>query len=191
MRCRPPFILASVVAVVACSLLAAGCGGGSGSPGVASVATTAVTSTENGSTTATTGTLASAFAFARCMRAHGVPGWPDPNSHGVFDAKAKLRRLGVSVSRIRALEDGPCNIPLPSAQTYTITAADRADYLRAAACMRAHGFAAFPDPTFPGDGVELNIPPSIDTKSARFVRAATICTKLVRPGLPYTKAPGS
>ena len=125
------------------------------------------------------------------MRSHGVPGWPDPNRQGIFDNKAKLRRLGVSPSRIRALESGPCNIPLPGAQTPTITAADRVDYLRAAACMRAHGFAGFPDPTFPNNGVELRIPPSIDTKSARFVRAATICTKLVRPGLPYTKAPGS
>jgi len=192
MRCRPPLILAAVVAVGACSLLAAGCGGGAGSPAVASVASTAVATTaKNGSTTATTGTLASAFAFARCMRSHGVPGWPDPNSQGVFDNKAKLRRLGVSLSRIRALETGPCNIPLPSAQTSTITAADRIDYLKAAACMRAHGFGDFPDPTFPNDGVELRVPASIDTHSARFVRAATICTKLIRPGLPYTRPRGS
>jgi hypothetical protein len=188
-RCRSPLIVASVVAVAAFALLAAGCGGG-GSAGVASVAssTNAATTTQNGTTTAKKGTLASAFAFARCMRSHGIPGWPDPNSSGVFDNKAKLRSLGVSVSRVRALEEGPCNIPLPSPHAYTITAADRADYLRAAACMRSHGFAGFPDPTFPNNGVQTDIPSSIDQNSPRFTRAATICTKLIPAGLPYSKS---
>ena len=179
---RPPsriLILASVVAVAACSLLAAGCGGG-GSPGVAGV-----TSTTAGTTT--NGTLASAFAFARCMRSHGIPSWPDPNSRGFFD-KSKLRPLGLNVSRVRALEEGPCNIPLPSPQgnTITITLADRVDYLEAAACMRSHGFPDFPDPTFQNNNVETNIPSSIDQDSSRFKGAAATCTKLIPAGLPYS-----
>jgi hypothetical protein len=172
-RCRSPLILASVVLVAAFALLAAGCGGGS-SPGVASVAS----STQNG-------TLASAFAFARCMRSHGISGWPDPTSQGFFD-KAKLRSLGLSLSRVRALEEGPCNIPLPSPQGYTITPADRADYLRGAACMRAHGFAGFPDPTFPSNSVRFDIPPSINQDAPRFRNAAMICTRLIPAGLPYS-----
>jgi hypothetical protein len=192
LRCRRPLILAPSVAVAALSLLAAGCGGG-GSPGVASVAssTTAATTTQNATTTAQKGTIASAFAFARCMRSHGAPAWPDPNSSGVFDNKAKLRATGLSASRVRALEEGPCNIPLPSPHAYTITPADRADYLRAAACMRSHGFAGFPDPTFPNNDVTLHIPSSIDTNSSKFKSAATTCTKLIRPGLPYTRPSGS
>lgn len=191
MRCRPPLMLASV-AVVACSLLAAGCGGG-GSPRVASVASStsvAATTTANGATTTQTGTIASAFAFARCMRSHGIPGWPDPNSQGFFD-KSKLRPLQLNVARVRALENGPCNIPLPSHQGYTITPTDRADYLRAAACMRSHGFAAFPDPTFQDGNVSLHIPSSINTNTPKFKSAATTCTKLIRPGLPYTRPRGS
>ena len=190
MRCRPPLIPASFVAVAACLLLSAGCGGG-GSPGVASVAssTSAGTTAQNGATTQT-GTIASAFAFARCMRSHGIPGWPDPNSQGFFD-KSKLRPLGLNVARVRALEEGPCNMPLPSHQGYTITPADRADYLRAAACMRSHGFPDFPDPTFPSDDVRLTIPSSINTNSSKFKSAATTCTKLIRPGLPYTRPRGS
>jgi hypothetical protein len=193
-RCRRPLILASVIAFAAFSLLAAGCGGG-GSPGVASVtsSTTAATATQNGTTTAQKGTLASAFAFARCMRSHGIPNWPDPNSSGVFDNKAKLRSLGVSVSRVRALEQGACNIPLPSggqSQGQTITRADRADYLKAAACMRSHGFGDFPDPTFPNNGVQLSIPSSINQNSSQFTSAATICTKLIPTGLPYTRPRG-
>ena len=84
-------------------------------------------------------------------------------------------------------------MPLPSGgppQGQTITPSDRTDYLKAAACMRTHGFGDFPDPSFPGDGVRLSIPPSIDTSSARFTSAATICTRLVPAGLPYTRPRG-
>jgi hypothetical protein len=189
LRCRHPLTLAAVVAVAAFALLGAGCGGGDSS-GIASVASSTTARTTASTTRAQDGTLASAFAFARCMRSHGIPNWPDPNSAGFFD-KSKLRPLGLSVSRVRALEEGPCNIPLPSPQTSTITPADRTDYLKAATCMRSHGFPDFPDPTFPNNSVTLDIPSSIDRNSAKFKSAATTCTKLIRPGLPYTRASGS
>jgi hypothetical protein len=95
MRRRHPLVLASAVAVASFSLLAIGCGGGGGSP-VAGVATSTATA------------LNGALAFACCMRSHGIPGWPDPDRGGHFD-KSKLRQLGVSVSRVRALEEGTCN----------------------------------------------------------------------------------
>lgn len=185
MCCRRPIILASVVAVVSFSLLAAGCGGGS--PGVANVAssTTAVTTTAT-ATTPQTGAL----AFARCLRSHGLPGWPDPDSSGAFD-KSKLRQLGYSVSRVRAVEEGPCKHVLPSGgqpQGPTISPADRADYLEAAACMRSHGFPGFPDPTFQSNSVRTNVPSSIDQDSSAFKSAATTCTKLIPAGLPYSRS---
>jgi hypothetical protein len=170
-----------VIAAASFALLAAGCGGG-GSP-----ATTATTTT---TTTTQNGTPASALAFARCMRSHGIPNWPDPSSSGFFD-KSKLQPLGLSVSRVRALEEGPCNIPLPSRQAYTITPADRTDYLKAAACMRSHGFPDFPDPTFQSNNVQTNIPSSTNTNSHRFKSAATTCTKLIPAGLPYSRSSGS
>jgi hypothetical protein len=183
-RCRRPLILASVVAVAAFSLLAAGCGGG-GSPGVASVAS----STTAGTTTPHSGAL----AFARCMRSHGLTNFPDPSSSGVFD-KSKLRQLPYSVSRIRAVQDGPCNRLLPyvgKPKGPTITPADQADYLKGAQCMRSHGFPDFPDPTFPNSSVQLDIPSSIDTNSSKFNSAAATCTKLIPAGLPYTRPNGS
>src|SRR5438552_5909516 len=144
MRCRRPLVLTSLVAVTAFALLAASCGGsggggsggGAGSPGAAAITT---------STTAATGTQNTALAFARCMRSHGLPNWPDPTSGGVFD-KSKLRQTGYSVSQVRAVEDGACHHLLPSGppQGPTITAADRTDYLKAAAGMRAHGYPYLP-----------------------------------------------
>jgi hypothetical protein len=180
MHCRRPLIPASVVTVAAFALLAAGCGGGS-SPGAASVASS--------TTPATARTQNGALAFARCMRSHGLPKWPDPTNSGVFD-KSKLLQTGYSESQVRAVEDGPCNHLLGGAshQGPTITAADRADYLKAAACMRSHGFPDFPDPTFANNNVQTNIPSSIDQDSSQFRNAATICTKLIPAGLPYSSS---
>jgi hypothetical protein len=179
MRYRHPLFLTSLLAVAAFVLLAAGCGGG-GSPGAAS------------STNAAAGTQNAALAFARCLRAHGLPNWPDPISGGVFD-KSKLRQTGYSVSQVRAVEDGACRHLLPSGppQGPTITATDRTDYLKAAACMRSHGYADFPDPTFQNNTVQANVPSSINQDSPRFKSAATICTKLIPAGLPYSRPTGS
>lgn len=176
-------IAAAVVAGTGLSLLAAACGGGS-TPGVAASAGT--TTIQYG----THGASAAALTFARCMRSHGVSHWPDPQSDGSFD-KAELRNLGITPSRVRTIEQTYCHVDFENpGQTQTITAADRVDYLEAAACMRRHGFPGFPDPTFPGHSVSVDIPASIDQNSSRFRNAATICTKLIPRGLPYTRPPG-
>jgi hypothetical protein len=169
---------ASVVAVAALALLAAGCGNG-GSGGASGVPPP---------TTAASGAQTAALAFARCLRSHGLPNWPDPTSGGVFD-KSKLRRTGYSVSQVRAVEDGPCKRLVPNSGQSpgpAITPADRTDYLKAAACMRSHGYAAFPDPTFQNNTVQANVPSSIDQDSPPFKRVAATCTKLIPAGLPYS-----
>ncbi len=170
LRCRP-LILTSVVAVSAFAVLAAGCGGG-GSAGVASVAsstTGATTTTENG-----------AVAFARCMRSHGLTNWPDPTSSGVFD-KSKLRQLGYSVSRVRAVEDGACNHLLPNAGGGSQLTAQQqrtrlADGLSFARCMRSHGVSRFPDPTAQGElTVEMVQGQGIDVRSPAVLRVVQTC----------------
>jgi hypothetical protein len=144
-----------------------------------------------GSSAATgTGGASSAFAsaaldYARCVRAHGVPNFPDPNSHGVFP---KAGIPGVSVSRIRAAER-PCNHLLPAGQP-ALTAQDQQDYLRAAACMRSHGIINFPDPAFSGGSVTFPIPSSIDTRSEQFNQARQTCARLIPAGLPYSRSGG-
>jgi hypothetical protein len=175
-------IVAGLASAAAFSVLAVGCGGG-GSPGVAGNPSSA----SAGTTTVPAGSVAGALAFARCMRSHGIPSWPDPTADGGFD-KTKLRALGVSPARIRAIEDRSCNYSFQNAApAKTITPADQTDYLRAAACMRTHGFPGFPDPTFQSGNVRVDVPPSIDQDSSRFRSAATICTRLIPAGLPYSR----
>ncbi len=169
MRCRRPLTPPSVVAVVAVSLLAAGCGGGS-SPGVASVAS---------STTATTTAQHGAVAFARCMRSHGVPNWPDPNSSGVFD-KSKLRQLGISPSRLRAIEESACNHLLPNGgsegQTRLALRQRTQAGLAFARCMRSRGFPNFPDPTGQGQLTpEMVTAAGIDLHQPALLTAGLAC----------------
>ena len=83
------------------ALVAAGCGGVSGSPGVANLAGTAGTTTSTTSTPSDAGTSQAGpsrpggnftlamqlpgrdgVKFSACMRKHGVPNFPDPDSQG-------------------------------------------------------------------------------------------------------------
>ncbi len=181
-RCHHPLVVVSIVGVAAFSLFAAGCGG-AGSAGVASVAS----STTAGTSTAQTGVL----AFARCVRSHGVPSFPDPDSTGHIPKLQVINARKSNPSRFDSANNA-CSQLLPNGGNGpTITAADRTDYLKAAACMRSHGFSGFPDPTFPNGNVTVDIPSSIDQDSSEFKSAATTCTKLIPAGLPYSKPSGS
>lgn len=159
MRCRRPLIPTSVVAVAAVSLLVAGCGGGS-SPKAGAPQT-------------------GALAFARCMRSHGLPNWPDPTTSGVFD-KSKLRQLGYSKSRVRAVEGGACEHLLPNgpsgAQAAQQTRAQFAAALAFAHCMRARGFPNFPDPTAQGElTAEMVTAAGIDLHQPQVLTSGLAC----------------
>jgi hypothetical protein len=136
---------------------------------------------------AASGTARSTVAFARCVRSHGVPDFPDPGSNGVFD-KNKMKQLGVSKAQLRAAATA-CQNLLPAGPA-PLTARQQQDYLRAAACMRSHGIINFPDPTFSDGTVSLPIPSSMDTKSQQFTRARQTCVRIIPPGLPYSTPGG-
>jgi hypothetical protein len=183
MRRRRPLTLASIAAVAALWLLAAGCGNG-GSAGVASVAS---------STTTATPTVSGPLAYTHCMRAHGVPSFPEPDSSGGIPKSQVISAREANPSRFDAA-DNACSHLVPNGlgpPPPQITAADQADYLKAAACMRHHGFPNFPDPTFPNNGVRFNVPSTINQNSPLAVRAVTTCRKLIPAGLPYSGTDGS
>jgi hypothetical protein len=117
------------------------------------------------------------------VRAHGIPNFPDPGSGGHFD-KQEIRQIGVSDSRLRAANNVCWNL-LPAGQP-PLTAQQQQDYLRAAACMRSHGIAGFPDPSFSGGGVRFPVPSGIDPNSPQFTQARHTCQRLIPAGLPYS-----
>jgi hypothetical protein len=176
------------------ALLTTACSGGSSGASVARLSAAATHPNATLSAAAASAEGTGALALARCMRAHGLPKWPDPTSGGVYD-KAELRATGYSVAQTRAVEDGPCKDLLPTAApstpaSQTITTQQQQDYIDAVACMRSHGFTNFPDPTFSEGHVTLVHPPGVDTNSPQFTRAQHICQQLIPAGLPYSGSDG-
>jgi hypothetical protein len=128
------------------------------------------------------------------MRSHGVPGFPDPSGDGSISKPAVVSALqAVGDTRAEAATNA-CNNLFPgglgSQSNPTLTPQQEQDYLNAAACMRSHGFADFPDPTFSDGHVSLSVPSSINTQSTQFTQAAQTCVKLIPAGLPYTHPGG-
>lgn len=170
---------AAVIAVMAAAgLLAVAC---SGSP----------SSTGSGGSPAAGGSAgsSSAVAYSGCVRAHGVPDFPDPGSNGQLAKEAVVRALReVSDSRAKAATSACANLNPNGQESPVLTTQQRQDYLRAAACMRSHRITNFPDPTFPGGRLNLSIPSSINTNSRQFNQAARICTRLIPAGLPDSRS---
>lgn len=128
---RRPIALASL----GCALALAACGSSAKSTGG----------------TAGSGQYAQGVRYSDCMRAHGVPSFPDPSPGGGFP----LRTSGINQQSpafesaqkaCAALEPGG-NTPPP------IPAAQQAGMVAKALCIRQHGVPNFPDPTF-GPGGE-------------------------------------
>jgi hypothetical protein len=128
-------------------LLAAACGGSSSSPGSGGSATA------GGANVGGAGSVSSQLLpFARCMRSHDVPNFPDPSSNGKFPT---AQELGVSSSQYQAAE-GSCQSLLPSGTNDQYPAAEIPVLLdgmrKFSQCMRSHGVPNWPDPSVSATG---------------------------------------
>jgi hypothetical protein len=170
-----------VAALIAAGALVAGCGGGGSDPGVANLATSRTSSRHSSSRS----TYDQALAYANCVRTHGVPLWPNPDSSGVFD-KSKLtpRQLGVSSSEAGAAAHA-CRSLLP---TYSATQQSQVltQALRFSGCMRAHGSTNFPDPESNG---AIRIPLAMEN-SPVYLAALHFCIDKYGVPPPPTPAGG-
>jgi hypothetical protein len=171
---------ALAAAVSGVTLLAAACGG----------------SSATANTFAPGATHAQSVAFAKCMRANGVPGFPDPNGQGVFNN-----------AQVQALTNGPqgdsalhqCRSVLPNAgtgltvtQIQAIQQQNLHNAVKAAICMRAHGITNFPDPAGTTQASGVNWPqtlPGIDTGSPPYEKAYRTCSR-ADGAIPPWLAPG-
>ena len=131
-------------------------------------------------------------AFAKCMRSHGVPNFPDPGSNGSGGIQiqatqragsgASMSVNGVSVSA-PAFQSAmrSCRPQLPNGgHPPPLSAARKAAMLQFSRCMRENGLPNFPDPTFgTGGRVRLEVGPgaSVNPNSPGFQRAQAACAK--------------
>jgi hypothetical protein len=148
----------AAVALLAVALLAVACGGGgdSGSPGVASLGSSSPSgsSAASASSSSTVSKDGALLAYARCMRAHGVTDFPDPQPNGHGGSGFDLGGSGDlnPDNPIYEAANQACVSLLPggAAHQQAEQARQRAQGLNFARCMRAHGIHKFPDPNADG-----------------------------------------
>jgi hypothetical protein len=162
----------AVTAAAGLAFLAAACGGSPGSHVAQLGSTTTQTNTSSPNTPTTSTQQNGTLAFANCMRSHGVPNLPDPDSSGKL-VKETLQQLKVSDSEFRTAQTA-CQhlLPAPTQSAAQLQHERAADLLRLARCMRAHGIHNFPDPTSTG---QITKPPGLDLNSPQVQAAHKAC----------------
>jgi hypothetical protein len=180
---------AATIGTVGLVLLAAACSGSSAHGGSSGAGASS--------------TSASAVAYSACVRAHGVPSFPDPDSSGTVP-KGDAQYFGVSTSQFQAAQhacqhllptggslqqreeqcfenSGPC----PPALLQQMLTADR----KLAQCMRSRGWPNFPDPTPQSDGPVFNITAAgisdATSHTQRFETTLDVCERLAGGNAPY------
>jgi hypothetical protein len=214
-RLRAPVL---AVALVAVGLLVVGCGGGGKSPGVANVSTSTTSSSHSSSSSTAngdggtplsggapstgsgssgqhsnfaiqTGNPQKALKLSECMRANGVPNFPDPNGQGVIQGSGiDPNTPGFQKAQQACAKKigGGVGTPSPAQIAQAEAAA-----LKFSQCMRSHGVSDFPDPQFKsaGGGVSIRISghagsgssSDLDPNSPIFQKAQKTCGSLL-PG---------
>lgn len=120
-----------------------------------------------------------ALAYAQCIRAHGIPDFPDPNSKGQFlvpnGSSGSLSNVSSAVAgaATKACQKlVPPSMPGPSGSQGSSTSNE----VKFSQCMRSHGVPNFPDPN-PNGGITL--PPGMNPQSPQFQAAQKDCQSLM------------
>jgi hypothetical protein len=200
-------LIAGLAALTTLALLAGGCGGGAKTPTVAHLGSSTTSSTSSGGSWAGSGSSSSssgssssssqsgsaspdsqAVAYSACVRAHGVPNFPDPK------VSTNGNEVKVAIAVNPSISGNPhfnsaqqaCRKLLPGGEGggpgHQISPQEQSQYLKAAACIRAHGIPNFPDPTFSGGGVHVS-QKGINLHSPQARAAEEACQSLIPGGL--------
>jgi hypothetical protein len=190
-----------IAGLAAFALLVTGCGGGAKTPTVAhlgsSTASSSAAAAESGSSASGSGGSQSgsaspnsqAVAYSACVRAHGVPNFPDPkvSTNGAEVKVAIAINPSISGNPHFQSAQQACRKLLPGGgpgegSNHQISPQEQSEYLKAAACIRAHGIPNFPDPTFSGGGVHVSHK-GLNLSSPQARAAEEACQSLIPGGL--------
>ncbi len=185
-------------ALVTLGVLVAGCGGTSPTGSVASLSShaskTSTTSSTAAGSSGGSGSSSSpgsqAVAYSACVRAHGVPNFPDPKitTHGNGVSVAIGINPSISSNPHFKSAQQACIKLLPGGgpgeegSSRQISPSEQSQYLKAAACIRSHGIPNFPDPTFSGGGVHIEHQ-NLNESSPAFKAAVHACESLIPGGV--------
>jgi hypothetical protein len=135
----------------------------------------------------------SLLAFSQCMRAHGITGFPDPNSQGQIGlSPAPGSGINPSSPQFKAAKNACQSLmPPPVTNNPGQAAKMKAANLKYAQCMRAHGITNFPDPGSNGQ-IALNPQPgtNLDPNNPLFQAANKACAQYMPGGSVSTSGGG-
>jgi hypothetical protein len=179
--------IALVGLLVAIGLLAAACGGRSKNPASASGSSRSSTSVAPGGKTGAPGasgnstTETELLRLAQCMRANGVAAFPDPSAtEGTLGAMVSAAGIDLQSPTVQAALEACKQFTPTQSLTPAQSAAQNAQGLQFAQCVRSHGVPNYPDPSA-GEGtgngaVHLNLNGTgIDFSSPTVQAAITAC----------------
>ncbi len=128
------------------------------------------------------------ISMSKCMRANGVPDFPDPregpNGGGVGWPGGGPAMISSDVLLIMGQQlAGPAvataaktcqEYMAPSGPPSTVSESERVAAIANAECMRKHGVPSFPDPTFSGGQFNAGLG-GVNPQSPAFEQAAAAC----------------
>jgi hypothetical protein len=183
-RPRPARTAAAIIATAGLALLAAACGGSPGSHVAQLGSTTSKGSTSSSAAAAQQNGM---LAFSRCMRSHGVPNFPDPNSSGVLP-KSQVAQLAASNPQFPAAHRA-CEHLLPNGGQPSQAQVQQAwnDMRSFARCMRSRGVPNWPDPAATSQQDQrpfFHVPDSIDPNAPQITTKIRSCQHVLHASNP-------
>jgi len=178
-RQKALFVTSVCALALVLALVASGCGGGS-------------------PTGDSSGSDPDAQAYSACMREHGVPNFPDPDSEGrikITSGERNGHTFGVDVNSPQFKKAQKiCQKLQPNggAPNKQEQAKEQQSLLRFSRCMRSHGVPNYPDPTFTGDGgIKMSMRGTdVNPNSPQFAAAKKACKGFLRNGPVDAGPPG-
>jgi hypothetical protein len=170
----PARTAAAVTVTLALALLVSACGGSSGASNAGGLANSRSPNSQM-------------LAFSRCMRSHGVPDFPDPNSSGRLP-KNQLTQLTASNPKFPAAHRA-CEHLLPNGGQPTQAQVQQAwnDMRDFARCMRSHGVPNWPDPAPTSQQDQrpfFHLPDSIDPNAPQITTKIRACQHVLHANNP-------
>jgi hypothetical protein len=150
--------------------------------GIVVLAACSSSGTTNASADSSTSTAyQKALAYAHCIRAHGIPDYPDPNSQGQFIVQNGSALPSVSAAVANAAAKA-CQKLLPPSMAQgppsgsSGQGSGRSSQLKFSECMRSHGEPNYPDPASNGS---ITLPSGMNAESPQFRNAEKACQSLM------------
>jgi hypothetical protein len=121
---------------------------------------------------------ASMLNYSKCMRSHGVAGYPDPNANGQISIQPGQAGFDPASASFKGAEQA-CRSLMPGGTAQVDK--DKAVALKYAACMRKNGLPKFPDPNAQG-GIQMN--GDVGNPDSPIFKAAVKACESLQPGGP-------